>query len=75
MATPQNIPFLEGQDTEIYTAIRGEEKRQEEGLELIPSENYVSRAVMEASGSALTNRCIRRMLMRLLLLVRAAVLS
>jgi len=56
MATPQNLPFLEEQDTEIYTAIRGEEKRQEEGLELIPSENYVSLAVREAAGSIFTNK-------------------
>ncbi|QSH39110.1 serine hydroxymethyltransferase [Candidatus Kaiserbacteria bacterium] len=56
MATPQHIPFLEGQDDDIYTAIRGEEKRQEEGLELIPSENYVSLAVREASGSIFTNK-------------------
>ncbi|MDR1033378.1 MAG: serine hydroxymethyltransferase, partial [Bifidobacteriaceae bacterium] len=36
---------------EIFDYIRGEEKRQREGLELIPSENYVSRAVLEAVGS------------------------
>tara|TARA_B100000745_G_C20153836_1_gene395434 strand:- start:111 stop:1385 length:1275 start_codon:yes stop_codon:yes gene_type:complete len=56
MATPQHIPFLEEQDDDIYSAIRGEEKRQEEGLELIPSENYVSLAVREASGSIFTNK-------------------
>ena len=56
MATPQNIPFLEEQDNEVFTAIRGEEKRQEEGLELIPSENYVSYAVREAAGSIFTNK-------------------
>jgi glycine hydroxymethyltransferase len=36
--------------------LRGEEERQAEGLELIPSENYVSRAVREAMASALTNK-------------------
>ncbi|MDR1033934.1 MAG: serine hydroxymethyltransferase [Bifidobacteriaceae bacterium] len=41
---------------EIFDYIRGEEKRQREGLELIPSENYVSRAVLEAVGSVLTNK-------------------
>ena len=44
------------EDKEIYRAIVGEEKRQAEGLELIPSENYVSRAVKEAMASSLTNK-------------------
>lgn len=56
MTTSQDLPFLEDQDSEIYNAIRGEEKRQNEGLELIPSENYVSCAVREAAGSILTNK-------------------
>ncbi len=43
-------------DTAVFDAIAGEAKRQAEGLELIPSENYVSRAVREASGSILTNK-------------------
>lgn len=50
------MKFLENQDTEIFEAIKGEEKREKEGLELIPSENYVSRAVLEANGSILTNK-------------------
>lgn len=40
----------------MFDAIAGEEKRQAEGLELIPSENYVSRAVREALGSVMTNK-------------------
>lgn len=40
----------------IYTIIKAEEKRQKEGIELIASENYVSRAVLEAMGSFLTNK-------------------
>lgn len=48
--------FIKKQDPKIYKAIMGEEKRQAEGLELIPSENYVSRAVREAAGSCLTNK-------------------
>ncbi len=48
--------YIQQQDKEIYDAIMGEEKREREGLELIPSENYVSRAVMEANGSVLTNK-------------------
>lgn len=50
------MDFIKQQDKEIYDAIRGEEKRQREGLELIPSENYVSEAVMEANGSVMTNK-------------------
>ncbi len=40
----------------IFDLIEGEKKRQSEGLELIPSENYVSAAVLEAMGSVLTNK-------------------
>lgn len=49
-------PFIEGEDPEILAVIAGEEKRQAESLELIPSENYASRAVREAMASALTNK-------------------
>lgn len=47
---------IKDQDSEVYEAIIGEEKRQAEGLELIPSENYVSEAVLEAGGSIFTNK-------------------
>ncbi len=50
------FPFIEREDQEIFAAIAGEERRQAEGLELIPSENYVSRAVKEAMASSLTNK-------------------
>jgi glycine hydroxymethyltransferase len=50
------FPFIEQEDQEMYAALVGEEKRQAEGLELIPSENYVSRAVKEAMASSLTNK-------------------
>lgn len=40
----------------IFEIIKAEEKRQSEGLELIPSENYVSSAVLRAMGSVLTNK-------------------
>ena len=43
-------------DNEIARLIAAEEKRQREGLELIPSENYVSREVLEAMGSVFTNK-------------------
>jgi len=56
MSTAQAIPFIEEQDKDIYNAIRGEESREKNGLELIPSENYVSKAVLEANGSCFTNK-------------------
>jgi len=43
-------------DPEIFDVIQAEEKRQREGIELIASENFTSRAVMEAQGSCLTNK-------------------
>ncbi len=51
-----NYDNIKKQDKEIYEALVGEEKRQAEGLELIPSENYVSLAVREAAASVLTNK-------------------
>lgn len=51
-----NYPHLEAADKEIYDITLAEEKRQAEGLELIPSENYVSLAVREAMASGLTNK-------------------
>lgn len=43
-------------ETEVFEAIAGEAQRQAEGLELIPSENYVSKNVLMANGSILTNK-------------------
>jgi glycine hydroxymethyltransferase len=43
-------------DPEIWQAIQAEHQRQEDHIELIASENYVSRAVLEAQGSQLTNK-------------------
>ncbi|MCL2161349.1 MAG: serine hydroxymethyltransferase [Betaproteobacteria bacterium] len=43
-------------DPELWTAVQAENRRQEEHIELIASENYVSHAVMEAQGSQLTNK-------------------
>src|SRR3954447_19802407 len=43
-------------DGEVKKLIAAEEKRQREGLELIPSENYVSRDVLDAMGSIFTNK-------------------
>ncbi|MGL4788724.1 MAG: serine hydroxymethyltransferase [Cetobacterium sp.] len=50
------LNFLKGKDIEIYNAIENELHRQEYGLELIASENFVSKSVMEAVGSVLTNK-------------------
>ena len=47
---------IAGFDDELWTAIQAEEKRQEEHLELIASENHASPRVMEAQGSVLTNK-------------------
>lgn len=43
-------------DQDVFELISGELERQRHGLELIPSENYVSRQVLEAMGSVLTNK-------------------
>ncbi|OGC87513.1 hypothetical protein A3C20_02850 [Candidatus Kaiserbacteria bacterium RIFCSPHIGHO2_02_FULL_55_25] len=47
---------IKKQDKEIYQELLAEGKRQSEGVELIPSENIVSEAVLEAMGSILTNK-------------------
>ena len=50
------MEYIKNCDLEVYNAIVEEEKRQEEGIELIASENFVSKAVMEAAGSVFTNK-------------------
>jgi glycine hydroxymethyltransferase len=47
---------LQKSDTAVWEILEAEKKRQAEGLELIPSENYASEAVLEASGSIFTNK-------------------
>lgn len=47
---------LEKADPQVFKAIKKEEVRQHDGLELIASENYVSQAVLEAMGSCFTNK-------------------
>ena len=47
------LAHLKAADPEIYTSIREEMERQAYGLELIASENFVSRAVMETAGTVL----------------------
>ena len=51
-----NKGTLQQVDPEIYNIIQAETDRQEYGLEMIPSENFVSEAVLEAMGSVLTNK-------------------
>ena len=50
------MSYIKNVDPEIYDYIEKEKIRQAEGIELIPSENYTSEAVMEACGSILTNK-------------------
>ncbi len=47
---------LKQRDSDLFSAIEREAKRQRDGLELIASENYVSQAVLEATGSILANK-------------------
>ena len=47
---------LQGYDDDLFAAIQAENERQEEHIELIASENYTSPRVMEAQGTALTNK-------------------
>src|SRR3989338_9047883 len=51
-----NHKSIQTSDPEIDEALVAEEKRQKTGVELIPSENYVSAAVLEALGSVFTNK-------------------
>lgn len=49
-------PHLKKSDPAVLKTLLGEEKRQEEGLEMIASENYVSKAVLETLGTVFTNK-------------------
>lgn len=52
----RDLAHVKEQDAEIFQAIEAERKRQQDNIELIASENFVSEAVMEAQGSVLTNK-------------------
>src|SRR3989442_10700472 len=56
VALPLMQRSLAETDPEVADAIRNETRRQADGLELIASENFVSLAVMEATGSVMTNK-------------------
>lgn len=47
---------LRERDSDVYRILEAERRRQREGVELIPSENYVSEAILEAMGSIFTNK-------------------
>lgn len=51
-----NISSIKKNDPRLAALVKAEETRQRTGLELIPSENYVSRAVLEALGTVFTNK-------------------
>ncbi len=51
-----NYKNIQKQDKAVWKSIMGELERQQEGMELIASENYVSEAVLEALGSVFTNK-------------------
>lgn len=51
-----SLEHIKRVDPEIYEAIQSEMKRQQDKIELIASENFTSKAVMEAQGSQLTNK-------------------
>jgi len=50
------MPEIESFDPELWSAMQSEMSRQRDNIELIASENYASRAVLEATGSVLTNK-------------------
>ncbi|MCK5429577.1 MAG: serine hydroxymethyltransferase, partial [Anaerolineales bacterium] len=50
------MSILQNHDTEVYQIIMHEEQRLHDNIELIASENYPSRAVLEALGSVLNNK-------------------
>lgn len=51
-----HLDAVRKEDKEIFEALENEKKRQMQGLELIPSENLVSQAILEAAGSVATNK-------------------
>src|SRR5699024_7487333 len=54
--TKITMDHLKEFDSELFASMEAEKKRQQENIELIASENFVSKAVMEATGSVLTNK-------------------
>src|SRR4051794_29052258 len=54
--TRTSMDILQTADADVWQAIQHERQRQQDGLEMIASENYTSAAVMAAQGSVLTNK-------------------
>jgi glycine hydroxymethyltransferase len=52
----RGMNFIQQQDPQVWEAIAAEIERQQDGLEMIASENYTSPAIMQAAGSVLTNK-------------------
>ena len=52
---------VEGFDDELFNAMEGERRRQEEHIELIASENMASPRVLECQGSVLTNKYVKKL--------------
>ncbi|NIP75091.1 MAG: ribose 5-phosphate isomerase B, partial [Xanthomonadales bacterium] len=53
---PARLAVLAEQDPEVFDAVRLEQQRQQENIELIASENFTSPAILETAGSVLTNK-------------------
>ena len=51
-----NLAELEQNDPSVFAALKGEERRQRSGIELIPSENYTFPEVLATLGSVFTNK-------------------
>ena len=56
MTERDRYAHINSQDPDVYAAVMGEENREHDGIEIIPSENYVSQAVREALASPFTNK-------------------
>jgi glycine hydroxymethyltransferase len=51
-----SFDLLEASDPDVFAALRGEEQRQRDGIELIPSENYAFPEVYATNGSVFANK-------------------
>ena len=63
------MSYIQNQDKAVYEAIQNEYNRQNNNIELIASENFVSEAVMEAQGSVMTNKYLKAILVVVIMVV------
>ena len=63
------MSYIQNQDKVVYEAIQNEYNRQNNNIELIASENFVSEAVMEAQGSVMTNKYLKAILVVVIMVV------